>query len=59
MSAVYWGIVAGLVAMVGTFFVCIGLVYSKTKGSPPASNGKVGELGSAAMPASIDRRRAA
>lgn len=34
MSAVYWGIVVGLVVMVATLFVCIGILSSKEKGSP-------------------------
>lgn len=34
MSAVYWGIVAGLLVMVATLFVCIGILSSKEKGSP-------------------------
>lgn len=33
MSGVYWGIVAGLVALVAVFFVCMDLVYSIPKGS--------------------------
>jgi hypothetical protein len=33
MSGVYWGIVAGLVALVAVFFVCMSLLYSNTKGS--------------------------
>jgi hypothetical protein len=39
MSGVYWGIVAGLVALVATFFVCIELLYSNAKGSPKAPSG--------------------
>jgi hypothetical protein len=39
MSEVYWGIVAGLVALVATFFVCIELLYSNAKGSPKAPSG--------------------
>ena len=33
MSGVYWGIVAGVAAMVAVFFVCMDLVYSNQKGS--------------------------
>lgn len=33
MSGVYWGIVAGVAAMVAVFFVCMDLVYSNPKGS--------------------------
>jgi hypothetical protein len=42
MSEVYWGIVAGLVALVAVFFVCMDLVYSDTKGSLRQS-GRSGE----------------
>lgn len=34
MSAVYWGIVAGLLVMVATLFASIGILSSKEKGSP-------------------------
>ena len=33
MSWGYWGIVGGLMAMVATMFVCVGLVYPKGKRS--------------------------
>lgn len=42
MSGVYWGIVAGLVALVAVFFVCIDLMYSNAKGSMSQS-GRSGE----------------
>jgi len=42
MSEVYWGIVAGLVAMVAVFFVCMDLLYSNTKRSLRQS-GRSGE----------------
>ena len=45
MSGVYWGIVAGLVALVAVFFVCMDLVYSNPKGSLRQS-GRSGERGS-------------
>ena len=42
MSGVYLGIVAGLVALVAVFFVCMDLVYSNAKGSLRQS-GRSGE----------------
>jgi hypothetical protein len=42
MSGVYWGIVAGVAAMVVVFFVCMNLLYSGTKGSLRQS-GRSGE----------------
>jgi hypothetical protein len=39
MSWGYWGIVAGLAALVGTFFVCIELLYPDAKESRNASSG--------------------
>jgi len=42
MSGVYWGIVAGLVALVAVFFVCMDLMYSNAKGSLRQS-GRSGE----------------
>ena len=59
MSWVYWGIVVGLVAMVATFFVCIGLLYSNAKGWPKVPSGKIDEPREAVTHASADRRRAA
>ena len=56
MSAVYWGIVAGLAAMVVTLFVCLGLMYPKTKGS---SSGRIDEPSEAATQALAGHRRAA
>lgn len=41
MSGVYWGIVAGLLAMVATLFVCIDIAYSAGSGSPKTSSGSV------------------
>ena len=38
MSPVYWGIVFGLVALVGTFFVCFNMVYPNVKGSRKVSS---------------------
>ncbi len=38
MSGVYWGIVFGLLAMVATLFICVGILYSRPKGSSGVSN---------------------
>lgn len=38
MSVVYWGIVAGLVALIAVFFVCMNLLYADAKGPRPQSN---------------------
>jgi hypothetical protein len=59
MSGVYWGIVVGLVTMVATFFVCLDIVFSSAKGSPPGPNGKVDQPKTATPEASDSRRRAA
>jgi hypothetical protein len=59
MSWVYWGIVVGLVAMVATFFVCLGLMYSNAKGSPKSPSGKIDEPREAFTHASAGHRRAA
>jgi hypothetical protein len=59
MSGVYWGIVAGLVALVATFFVCIELLYSNAKGSPTALGNTTNEPGEASTQASTSRRYAA
>ncbi len=45
MSGVYWGIVAGLVALVAVFFICIDLMYADEEGSLNQS-GRSGERGS-------------
>jgi hypothetical protein len=42
MSGVYWGIVAGLVALVAVFFICMDLLYANAKGSLSQS-GRSGE----------------
>lgn len=39
MPGVYWGIVAGVVALVATLLVCIELMYSYEKESPNAQGG--------------------
>lgn len=59
MSWGYWGIVAGLVALIVTLFACIELSYSKTKGSPQAPSRRIDEPGEAVTPASAGHRRAA
>jgi hypothetical protein len=59
MSGVYWGIVGGLVAMVGTLFVCLGLMYSKAKGSSNAPGERIDEPSEAATQALAGNRRAA
>jgi hypothetical protein len=59
MSGIYWGIVGGVVAMVATLFVCIGLLYSHAKGSPKAPSGRIDEPSEADTPASTGHRRAA
>ncbi len=38
MSWGYWGIVAGLVALVATFFICVKLVSSNAKSVPDAAS---------------------
>jgi len=59
MSWGYWGIVAGLMAMVATLFVSFAIVNSKAKGSPKEPNGKIDEPREAVTHASTDHRRAA
>jgi len=59
MSGVYWGIVAGLLAMVATLFVCIRISYSNAKGSPKVPSGESDEPREADTHASADLRRAA
>lgn len=59
MSGVYWGIVVGLLAMVGTLFVCIDITYSQSKKSPQAPGGNVGESDEAIQQAPAGSRQAA
>lgn len=59
MSAVYWGIVIGLVALVVDLFFCIALLSSKAKGSPEAPSGKIDEPREANTQVSAGLRRAA
>jgi hypothetical protein len=59
MSGVYWGIVVGLIAMVATFFVCLEVVFTRAKGSPPGPNGRVDQPKTAVRETLDSRRRAA
>ena len=59
MSAVYWGIVVGLVALVATLFVCIDLLYSNAKGSPQAPSKINGRPAEAIKQAPVNHRHAA
>ena len=59
MSGVYWGIVAGLAAMVVTLFVCVGLLYPRAKGSSNAPGGRIEQPGEAGTQAVAGQRRAA
>lgn len=59
MSWGYWGIVAGLAAMVATLFGCIGILYSNAKGSPKAPSGMTDRPVEAVKQASAGHRRAA
>ena len=45
--------------MVTTLFVCIDILYSKAKGTPPASTGRVDEPNEADTQAAAGHRRAA
>lgn len=59
MSWVYWGIVIGFLAMVATVFECVGILYSKPKGSPKEPSGKIDEPKEAVTHTSTEHRRAA
>lgn len=59
MSLVYWGIVAGLAALVATFFVCIDVLYSHSKGSSGASSSMTHRSAQSTEPASSKGRYAA
>jgi hypothetical protein len=59
MSGVYLGIVAGLVAMVATLFVCFRISYSNAKGAPKLPSDKVDEPREAVTQTSVSHRRAA
>ena len=45
--------------MVATLFVCVDILYSKTKGSSNASSGRVDEAGGTVRQASAGSRQAA
>lgn len=45
-------------AMVGTLFVCVGLVYPKAKTSPEARSGGIDQRDEAVTPAVVHRRAA-
>ena len=59
MSAVYWGIVIGLVAMVADMFLCIEILSSNAKESPKTPSGKIDEPREASRTPQSVRRLAA
>lgn len=59
MSGVYWGIVAGLLAMVGILFVCIDILYGSQRGSSNGSGQALGQSNHAVGSGSSGSRRAA
>ena len=59
MSWGYWGIVGGLLAMVTTLFVCVGILYSGSKGESPAPAGRIDEPNAADRQVAAGHRRAA
>lgn len=59
MSGVYWGIVTGLVAMVGTLFVCIDIVYGAGGGSSDSPAEGFGESNQTVGSPSTGSRQAA
>lgn len=59
MSGVYWGIVAGLVALVAVFFVCMDLLYPSAKGTPNAPSSMADRPAEAVKEASVSHRQAA
>ena len=59
MSGVYWGIVTGLLAMVGTLFVCIDILYGSQGGSSNSSGDALSESNQAVGSGSSGSRRAA
>lgn len=59
MSGVYWGIVTGLLAMVGILFVCIDILYGVQGGSSDAPADGLGESNQTVGSASPGSRRAA
>jgi hypothetical protein len=59
MSGVYWGIVFGLLTMVATLFICVGILYSHPNGSPNMLSDELDEPGQAIAPPSAAPRKAA
>ncbi|ALA58390.1 hypothetical protein [Nitrospira moscoviensis] len=59
MSWVYWGIVAGLVAMVVDLLICIGLASPRTKASHEAGSGGADQPSRAVKPTMAVHGRAA
>jgi hypothetical protein len=59
MSWGYWGIVAGLVAMLALFFVCMELMYPSAKKTSRASNKTADKPGESAQQATTSGRHAA
>lgn len=59
MSWVYWGIVAGLLAMLATLFACVSILSPNAKESPKVPNGKIDEPVETVTHASTNHRRAA
>lgn len=59
MSWGYWGIVGGLLAMVATLFVCIGILYPRGKGTLQTGAGGIDDSHAADTQAAAGYRRAA
>ncbi len=59
MSWVYWGIVAGLLAMVATLLFCVGCLSAIANESPPAADSKLDEPGAPVVQGPGGYRRAA
>lgn len=55
MSWMYWGIVAGIISLVGVLLFSILTIYAGSKGSSPTTR----RLGNAAKPEPLVPRRAA
>lgn len=59
MSLVYWGIVAGIAAMVATLFVCLELLHSNGERAPgPSSRMTDGQAEAARQPSTPGRHAA-
>ncbi|MCC2642502.1 MAG: hypothetical protein K0S45_2915 [Nitrospira sp.] len=59
MSGIYWAIVAGLLGMVATLFVCVDILYSKSNGSLKTTSEQIGDPSEAGAQASARPRQAA